>query len=110
MPKTPPPPPQPDPDFEPQPLIGGHDPWRELQPEHDEVVRRQMELYANDRLEVAILITQCLGQGRGVELIELLTKMVKAMPRSTYEEVLRRDAKMDLIDWLSQEMDYAKNV
>lgn len=110
MPKAPPQKPLPDPDYEPQPFVGGHDPWRELQPEHEEVARRQVELYQNDRLEVAIMIQQTMGQGRGPELMELLTKMVKAMPRGGYEEILRRDAKMDLLDWLRQEMAYTQEV
>lgn len=97
----------PDFDFEPQPFLGGHDPWRELQPEHQVMVERQLELYNHDREEVAAVVAHVFTSGRGPEVLELLNKMLKATPRGTYEEVLRRDGKADLLDWIAWQIEIA---
>ena len=107
MPNPNPPKPDFDPDLEPQPYVGGHDPWRELQPEHDEIVRQQMEGYENERLEVAVLCVQVFAQGRGPELMGILKAMAKAMPRVSHDEIVRRDAKLDLLEWVEQEINFA---
>ena len=99
-----------DPDTEPQPFIGGFNPWRELQPEHDLAREKQLELYEHQREEVAQLVASVFQSGRGPELLELFKKMVKASPRDTYEQVLRRDSKQDLLDWIDQEIERAMNM
>lgn len=108
--QTPPPPPprQPDPDYEPQPHIGGHDPWRELSPEHEEVLKRQREDYDAQHLEFCDLVAEVLGQGRGPELLDLLRKSARAHPRSSYEEVLRRDAKLEMVEHLEDQIEKSR--
>lgn len=99
-----------DPDTEPQPFIGGDNPHRELQPEHELALQRQRELYENERMEIAQLVTSVFGSGRGPELLEVLKKSVKALPRHSYENIIHRDAKQDLLDWIDQEIDRAMNI
>ena len=108
--QTPPPQPPrpPDPDYEPQAHIGGENPWRELQPEHQEVLKRQLEDYEAQYLAVSDLVAEVMGQGRGPELLALLMKMVKAMPRETHDEILRRDAKMDMVEWMENEIEKSR--
>ena len=99
-----------DPDTEPQAFIGGFNPWRELEPEHDLAREAQLELYEQQKEEVAQLVAAVFCSGRGPELLELLTKMAKAAPRDSYEQILRRDSKLDLIDWINQEIQRAMNI
>lgn len=99
-----------DPDEEPQPYLGGFDPWRELQPEHDVARERQLELYQHEKEEVAQLVASVFRSGRGPELLELMKVMVKALPRHSYETIIHRDAKQDLLDWIDQEIKRAMNI
>ena len=98
-----------DPDTEPQPYIGGFNPWRELSPEHDLAREKQLELYGHERDEISQLVASVFHSGRGPELLELMKKMAKAAPRETYDQVLRRDSKLDMLDWIDQEIQRVLN-
>ena len=96
-------------DAEPSPFLGGEDPWRTLQPEHEEDLKAELDKWENERLEVAVLCVQVHATGQGPELLSIMRKMVKAMPRATRDQIVRRDAKADLLDWIEEQIEYAAN-
>ncbi len=95
-------------DNEPQPFLEGREPWRELQPEYEDDRDRYMEAQRTHKRELAMMITRVMGAGDGPKLLDLMEKMIRAHPRGTYDEVLRRDGKQEIVDWLRQMMDYLK--
>lgn len=96
-------------DGEPQPIIGGEDPWRGLSPEHQEDLDRELAQWDDAQLEVALLCVQVHASGSGPELLAIMRKMVKAMPRFTHDDIVRRDAKSDLLDWIDEQIEFAAN-
>ncbi len=95
---------EPSPDF-----LSEDDGWRSLQPEYERDVDRFMEERYQEKLDVAMVVARVMTSGDGPELLELLEVMCRAHARNTYEDIVRRDGKQELVDWIRQMIAFAQN-